>query len=152
MSNQKEQLLQALIEDPSDFYITVLDNSMLPDDFRIQEEIHFEIKPPTLEVMAKCALISLKIPEEIREKDINKLKIEDIIEYRKEMAEIIAIFVHGAKIGKFPNWYIDFLVKNTTPQEIYNIYLTASLKLQSSFFLNSFQIANQSNPMMMTKK
>lgn len=147
----KQHLIQALIEEASNYYIDVLDNTMLPDNLKEKKEIHFEIKPPTIYTMSKCALSALKIPEELRDKDIKDIKLEEIIKYSEEIVEIISIFAHGSKKGDYPKWNIPFLLKNLDPKDLYKIYIETSLKLQSGFFLNSFQNASQNNPMMMKK-
>lgn len=150
MTNKsKQQLIQALIEKPSNYDIEVIDNSMLPKKLKQRKTISFVIKPPTLEVLAKCSLPALKIPESVRES--KDLKLEDAIEYRNEMAEVFAILAHG-KPSDYPSWYISFFLNNLTAKELYMLFYESVLKLQTDFFLNSFQIASQNNPMMMMKK
>lgn len=148
MDKQKQDLLQALIEKPSTYEIQVSDNSMLPDNIKKRKTLSFTIKPPTLEILAKCALPALKIPESIRES--KELKLDEAIEYRNEMAEVFAILAHG-KATDFPSWYVPFVLNNLTPKELYMLFYESVLKLQTDFFLNSFQIANQNNPMMMNQ-
>ncbi|MEE9408271.1 MAG: hypothetical protein V3V28_09370 [Polaribacter sp.] len=145
----KQQLIQALIEKPSKYDIEVLDNSMLPDKLKKRKAISFVIKPPTLEILAKCTLPALKIPESVRES--KDLKLDEAIEYRNEMAEVFAILAHG-KPSDFPTWYVPFFLNNLTAKELYMLFYESVLKLQTDFFLNSFQIASQNNPMMMMKK
>ena len=146
---EKQALLQSLIEKPTTYELEVLDNSMLPDDIKDNKTIVFEIKPPTLEVLAKCALPALRIPENIREAE--DLKLEEAIKYRNEMAEVLAIVVHG-KNTDYPEWMPSFILNNLTGKELYIVFYESILKLQTYFFLNSFQIANQNNPMMMNQK
>lgn len=145
----KQQLVNAFLEKPSVYTIEVIDNSMLPASLIENLELEFTIKAPSLEVLAKCALPMLKIPESIRESA--DLKFEDAIQYRSEMAECIAILAHG-KDSVIPEWYIPFFLKNLTAKELYMLFYESIMKLQTDFFLNSFQIANQSNPMMMNLK
>lgn len=149
MDSQKQHLIEALIEKPSNYNIEILDHSMLPDKLKKRKAISFVIKPPTLEVLAKCTLPALKIPESVRES--KDLKLDEAIEYRNEMAEVFAILAHG-KATDYPNWYVPFILRNVTPKELYMLFYESVLKLQTDFFLNSFQIASQNNPMMMMKK
>jgi len=149
MDKQKQQLIQALIEKPSNYEIEVLDNSMLPEELKEKEIISFEIQPPTLEVLAKCSTPALRIPEEIR--NSKDLKLEDALKYRSEMAEVLSILAHG-KSTDYPKWYLPFFLNNLTAKELYMIFYESILKMQTDFFLNSFQIASQSNPMMMMEK
>lgn len=146
--NEKQALLRSLIENPTTYELQVLDNTMLPEDLKDNKTLVFEIKPPTLEVLAKCALPALKIPEEVRES--NDLKWQDAIEYRKEMAEVMAILAHGRK-SEHPSWYVPFFLNNLTGKELYILFSESVLKMQTDFFLNSFQIVNQNNPMMMNE-
>lgn len=145
----KEELLRSLIEKPTVYELEVLDNSMLPDTMKQDKTITVTIKPPTLEVLAKCALPSLKIPEAIRES--KDLKLEQAIEYRHEIAEVLAILIHGKK-EQHPEWMVPFLLNNLTGKELYMLFYESMLKLQTDFFLNSFQIAGQNNPMMMMSR
>ena len=149
MDKEKQHLIQALIEKPSKYDIEVLDNSMLPNSLKKRKSISFIVKPPTLEVLAKCTIPALKIPENVRES--KDLKIDEAIEYRNEMAEVLAILSHS-KNSDYPSWYIPFFLNNLTAKELYMLFYESVLKMQTDFFLNSFQIASQNNPMMMNKK
>lgn len=144
MQNQKQKIIDALIEKPSEYEISVVDNSMLPDNLKNRKTLTFVIKPPSVEVLALCTDISYRIPESIRNND--NLKLEDAIKYKNEMAKIISILSYRKK--EYPKWYVPFLIKNLEPKELYVIFYESILKLQSDFFLKSFQIANQ-NPIMM---
>ncbi len=148
MDTQKKLLIEALIEKPSNYDIDVNENSMLPSNLKKRKTLSFIIKPPTIEVLAKCVVPILRIPEEF--KAVGKeIKIEEAIEYRNEMVEVLAILSHG-KTTDYPKWYPEFFLKNLTAKEVYNLFYESILKLQTDFFLNSFQIASQNNPMMMT--
>ena len=146
---QKKELLNAFLENPTLYAIQIVDNSMLPAPLTDKKELEFTIKAPSLEVLAKCALPMLRIPESIRESE--KLKLEDALKYRNEMAECLSILAHG-KSSDPPEWYIPFFLKNLTAKELYMLFYESIMKLQTDFFLNSFQIANQNNPMMMNQK
>ena len=148
MDKKKQDLLQALTEKPSTYEIEVSDGSMLPSNLKRRKTISFTIKPPTLEIMAKCAIPVLKIPQEVRES--TDLNLETALQYRKEMAEVLAILAHG-KASDYPKWYVPFILNNITPKELFVVFYESSLKMNSGFFLNSFQIVNQNNPMMMNK-
>lgn len=148
MDNNKEKLIHALISKPSIYEITVLDGSMLPDKLKDSEFISFEIKPPTMEVLAKCTIPMFKIPEEVRES--KNLKLEEAIKYRHEIVEVLAILAHGSESGDYPKWHIRFLLTNLDPEQSYLIFYESSLKFKQDFFLSSFQIA-KNNPMMMNQ-
>lgn len=147
MENNKELLLKALTEKPTNYAIEVSDNSMLPEELKTLESITFTVKPPVLSVLAKCALTMERIPETIKASK-ETIKLEDAINYIDEMAEVIAILAHG-KTSDFPSWYVSFIINNVTPKDLFYLFQEVSLKTQSSFFLNSFQIANVANPLVM---
>ena len=146
MENQ-EKVLRALIEKPSKYTIEVSDNSMLPEADKEKKELTFTIKPPTLEVLSKCAVPLLKVPENIR--NSSNLKLEDVIPFIKEMTECISVLAHGQS-DDYPAWYPEFFSKNLTGKEVYMLFYESSLKTQTDFFLSSFQSAGALNPMMMT--
>jgi len=148
MDREKQDLLEALVEKPSTYEIKVSDRSMLPSNLKGRKTISFTIKPPTLEVLAKCALPVLNIPESIRES--KELKLDGAVAYRNEMAEVLAILAHG-KATDPPDWYVPFVLNNLTPKELYMLFYESVLKLQTDFFLNCFQIADRNNPMLMDK-
>lgn len=149
MNIKQKQLLESLIEKPSNYDIDVTDSSMLPDNLKKRQSISFTIKPPSMEVLAKCAIPLLNIPEEVRE--AKELTLDKALEYRKEMAEVIAIIAHG-KNTDVPEWYVGFILNNVSGKELFGLFQDTALKLQSDFFLNSFQIASATNPMMMNPK
>lgn len=146
LDKQKQQLLKSLIEKPSEYEVEVLDNSMLPIDLKEKKTIKLIIKPPTLEVLAKCALPALKIPEHVRE--ATNIKLEEAVKYIDEISETLAILSHGESTP-YPEWMIEFFKKNLTGQELYYIFYESMVKLQTDFFLKSFQVVSQNNPMMM---
>lgn len=148
MTNE-QKLLEALIEQPSSYDIDVVDNSMLPDNLKKRKSISFVIKPPTMEVLAKCAIVILKVPKSILERE--EVDILKVLEYRKEIAQIISIISHG-KISDYPEWYEEFILKNVNGKELFMLFQETSLKMQSDFFLSSFQIAKAVNPMMMKRQ
>lgn len=144
--NPKEKLLNAFLENPTTYKIDVSDSSMLPDKLKDKKTIGFTIKPPVLAVLAKCAVVMERIPEEIRNPEA-EIKVSDAVEYLNEMAEAFSIISHG-RTTEYPDWYVPFLVNNVTPKELYYLFTEAALKSQSSFFLNSIQVADIGNPMM----
>ena len=150
MSDSKQKAIEALIEKPSNYKIQVSDNSMLPNKMKKKKMVSFVIKPPSVEVLAKCALPVLKIPENLRQAS-KDLKFEEAIKYRNEIADVLSILAHG-KDTEPPTWYSPFFLKNLTPKELYLLFYESIMKMQTDFFLNSFQIANQNNPMMMMMK
>lgn len=144
----KEKLLNAFIENPSNYTIDVSDNSMLPDKLKGKDELKFTVKPPVLSVLAKCALVLNKIPKEILEPN-KEVKLVDAIKYVNEMAQVFSILSWG-KTSDYPSWYVPFIVNNVTPKELFQLFEEVAYKTQSSFFLNSTQIAGVANPMMMS--
>ena len=145
MNREKQELLQALIEKPSRYEITVVDNSMLPADLKKENTISFTVCPPSLEVLAKVALSMLSIGEDIKE-----LTLEKAVKHRRVLAEIFSILAHG-KTTEIPHWNVPFILKNVTPKELFYLIQETALKTQSDFFLNSFQLASQMSPMMINK-
>lgn len=141
----KKELIQALIEQPSEYVIDVLDGSMLPDKIKERKSIKFTIKPPTIDVLAKCAKVMMKVPKEVREKQ--DLELDDAIGFIDEMAGAISILCH--KKGTPPKWQLPFIKANVTPKELFMLFKEASMKTQADFFLTSFQTASQANPMML---
>ena len=149
MKNEQQKLLESLIEKESKYEIDVIDNSMLPDNLKKRKKLGFTVKPPTMEVLAKCAIPLLTIPEEVRE--AKNLQLDEPLKYRRQMAEVFSIIAHG-KNTDVPSWYVDFVLNNVTGKELFYLFQETALKLQSDFFLNSLQIASQTNPMMMKKR
>lgn len=135
MDKQNELLINAFIEKPSIYEIDVNDASMLPKHLQEKDTLTFSIKPPSLEVLAKCAIPSLKIPEEIRNSE--KPTFEDIIKYRNEIVEILSIMAHNKK-SDYPKWYTSFFLNNLTPKEMYLMFYESFLKSQTGFFFELF--------------
>ena len=155
----QQKAVEALIEKPSTYKIDVLDDSMLPQKkkkprfswFKKKQgikKVTFTVNPPTMEVLAKCVVPIMEIPEKIRE--ANEVRIEEAVKYSEQMARCFAIMAHGCKT-EVPDWHVPFILKNITPRDLYQLFYECSLKLQSDFFLNSLKIANQ-NPMMMKRE
>ena len=93
---------------------------MLPNNIKKRKTLSLTIKPPTLEVLARCALPALKVPESVRES--KDLKLDEAIKYRNEMAEVLAIMFHG-KATDYPKWYVPFILNNVTSKELYMLFL-----------------------------
>ena len=144
-----KKLLEALIEKPSGYDIDVLDNSMLPDNLKKRKTIKFVVKPPTMEVMARSAVILMRIPQHLQKNE--NIDLMEVLNYRREIAEIFCVIAHG-KNTDYPKWYVDFILNNVSGKELFTLFQETSLKMQSDFFLHSFQIAKESNPMMMKER
>ncbi len=86
------------------------------------------------------------IPQEVL-KSAN-ISLKEALKYRQEIAEVVAILAHG-KSTDYPKWYVEFFLKNLTGRELYQLFYETSLKTNTGFFLSCFQIASQTNPMMM---
>lgn len=147
---EKQALIKSLIEEPSTYEIEVQDNSMLPASLIDEETVTITIKPPTLEVLSKCAQTALSVPENIR--TAPNVDIEEALKFKNEMVKVLSIMAHGSKKGDIPEWYEPFFLKNLTGKELYILFYESILKMQTDFFLSSFQIVNQNNPMMMNQK
>lgn len=146
IDGQKAEIFKALLEKPTRYFIEVINNKSLPESLKKREEICFEIKPPVLSTLAKAAEISNALPDMARDASITG---GNLMQYSKEMCEIIAIFSHGSSKKPMPEWYVPFLMDNLNPVEVLNIFQETTFKLRTDFFLTSFQIASQVNPMMM---
>lgn len=143
--NDKAKLLTALIEKPSRYTIDVVENDMLPEKMRDKKSLDFVIKPPTLETLSHCAIHLQGLPKEVLE--AKELAITDALNHIDVMVKVICII--SSTKADYPDWYESFFKKNCTPKEIFGIFHETSLKMQTDFFLTSFQIASQINPMMM---
>lgn len=139
-----QQLIQALIEKASIYEIDVVDGSMLPKNLNKRKSLKFTVKPPTIEVLAKCADVMMRVPAEVRNKE--DLNLADALNHVDEMAEAVAVLTHTK--GTPAKWVTPFIKANLTPKELFMLFKEASMKTQADFFLGSFQTANQANPMM----
>jgi len=148
MDDNKKKLLEALIEKPSTYHIEVMDNSMLPENLKRRKEISFSVKPPSLDTLAKVALIMEDVPDDIKSGE--NISISEATKYTGHMVKAICTMAWG-KSGPYPDWYEDFILKNAEPADIYKIGVECSLKQQTDFFLTSFQVVGE-NPMMMKKR
>ena len=144
---QKQKALNALMEKPSTYFIEVIDNSMLPTSLIDDKEIKFTIAPPSPGVMAMCAVYLNEIPKELLQPEA-KVTLQDMLPYTETLLKIICVIAHG-KESDYPEWWLKFLLFNTEPKDVYKIFHETALKMQSDFFLTSFQIASQINPMTM---
>jgi hypothetical protein len=145
MTNEKK-LLTALIEEPSRYSITVLDGTMLPEKLQKKKSLDFVIKPPALETLTKAARDLQDVPEEILKAET--LGFIEALPYVETMVKVICRLVQGPR-DDYPDWYEPFFMANVTPQETFLLFQEVSLKMQTDFFLTSFQIAAKLNPLMM---
>ena len=141
----QQKVLQALVEEPSRYYITVLDGTMLPAGMQKKKEVEFEIKPPTMEVLAQCAIPLQSLPDKPE-----KMTFKEAVSYIDQMVRIVCIVCHRST--KYPSWCEPFIKNNTTPKELHFIFHETYAKMKTDFFLNSFQTASLINPMMMKTK
>ncbi|WP_417444646.1 hypothetical protein [Joostella sp.] len=146
--DEKKKLLESIIEKPSTYEVDVQDNSMLPKNLNKRKTISFTIKAPTMHTLAKCAIHLEDIPEEL--KSGKNTSIEEAIKHVDKMIKMICVLSWG-KTSNYPEWYESFMSQNLTPREVYYIFHESALKMQTDFFLNCFQIANE-NPMAMRKR
>lgn len=141
-------LLDSLMHKESRYEIDVIDNSMLPDNLKDREVLHFVIKPPVILTLTRMASVALRIPEEYRQIEVDPI---EVLKYGQEVAEIFAIMAHGSNEKPMPDWYVPFLMKNCTPADLLRLYQESSMKIRTDFFLPCFQIASAANPMLMKR-
>lgn len=153
----KQSILSALINEPSTYHITVMNDSSLPDKLKQKlkkeerKELSFTVKPPVIDTLNKVAFILNKLPKELFEDTAETI---DYMNHLKEMVQIIAIFIHGGSSknkSPMPEWYVPFLMDNCTVDELTLILHECMMKCKTDFFLPFFQSAEQMNPMMMMK-
>lgn len=142
----KNKLLNSLANKPTTYKIDVLDNSMLPEELKGEKVISMTIKPPTLSIMTAAALETNQIPEEVLKMEVYSLKKS--LPYLDNVLRILCIM--SCENQDYPVWLIEFLKKNTTPEDVFKMLQECHIKMKSDFFLNSFHIVN-TNPMMMNK-
>jgi hypothetical protein len=142
----ESKLLQALIEEPTRYTIDVLDGTMLPENIKNKKTLDFVVKPPTLEILSKAAIILQEVPEEILKAE--SLGLKEVAPYIDLIIKVICTVSYGQK-GDYPDWYEPFFKSNITPKEAFGIFQEVSIKMQSDFFLSSFQIATKLNPLML---
>jgi hypothetical protein len=147
MTNEKK-LLTALIEEPSRYSIAVLDGTMLPEKLQKKKSLDFVVKPPALETLTKAARDLQDVPEEILKAET--LGFNEVLPYVDIMVKVICRLVQGPR-DDYPDWYEPFFKANVTPKETFLLFQEVSLKMQTDFFLTSFQIASKLNPLMMQK-
>lgn len=147
VKGSKSEIFKALLQEPTTYHIEVVNNSGLPDSVKGKKEISFEIKPPVMSTLAKIGKIVNDLPD-----DVFDLKASNahLLKYAPQMCEIVAVLSHGNSKKKMPDWYIDFLMNNLTPDETLMIFQESTMKLKTDFFLPCFQTARV-NPMMMEK-
>lgn len=98
-----------------------------------------------MHVLSLCASILLNIPENVF-KDEN-IKLNDAMKYQEDIAKVLSILSYESE--DYPDWIVDFILKNVPNIDLLKIMQETALKCNPSFFLNSFQIAKASNPMML---
>lgn len=142
----KQDLLRALITQPSTYTVEVIDNSKLPKNLKNKKEISFEVRPPVINTMTKAAMVLNSIPANISDP---KTPPAETAKYSDKLCEVFAIYSHGNSNKEMPEWYVPFLMSNLQPREMIQLVQEVSLKTRTDFFLPSFQIASVMNPMMM---
>lgn len=163
---KEKQLLTALVEKPTTYTIDIENDSMLPelvkadaikkaDDYNKGRKKEEQIKPlfiitinsPTLHTLSHCAIHLQDLPEHL--KDMQTVTLNDALPHIDTMVKVICVLASSK--DDYPEWWEDFFKLNCTPKDIFQIFHEASLKMQTDFFLTSFQIASLTNPMMMRK-
>jgi len=111
-----------------------------------KESVDFTIKPPTPYVLGICADIMHEVNEEVFEKEMT---LKEVMKYQTQIAQVISVLSYESL--EYPSWCIDFICKNVELHELQKIIQEIAVKCNPSFFLSCFQVAKESNPMMMTK-
>lgn len=142
----KEKLINAFVQNPTTYEIDVRDNSMLPDDMKDDKVVKFRIKPPTTYVLGLCASLMFEVPEKIMK--MENIDLKEAMEYQETIAKLIATLSHEGE--DYPEWHVNFILKNVAIVDLLKIMNETALKCNPSFFLNCFQIAEASNPMMLS--
>lgn len=143
--DNKQQLIDTFVRNPTTYTIQVRKSEMLPSKMKSKKEIAFTIKPPTVYVLGLCASIMASIPDDLYKPEIIDLKTA--MNYQEEIAKVISILSWEGI--DFPEWYVDFILKNIQTVDLLKIMQETAVKCNPSFFLSCFQIAKVSNPMML---
>lgn len=146
MTNARNALLEALRNEPSKYWIEVIDPDPLPEKLKEKKKIAFTIKPPTLATLTQLAQVTERIPNEVFE-DMNMSK--EALRHIPDIVEMIAIMAHGSTKKPMPDWYVPFLQENLTIAEVLQLWFEVSAKIQTSFFLPFIQSVKAMNPMTM---
>ncbi len=145
MDKNRQQLIDSFVRNPTTYTISVRNGDMLPNDLKKNVEISFTIKPPTVHVLALAAAAMKPIPDKMFEEE--DIDLNEALKYQEEIARVISILAHEGE--DYPDWYVDFILKNVSSIELLQIMQETAVKCNPAFFLNCFQVAGQTNPMMM---
>ncbi|MEI6865567.1 hypothetical protein [Flavicella sp.] len=144
--DKEQALIQAFIRKPTTYTISVRNGSMLPN--KIKKEISFTVKPPTAYVLGLCADVLGEVSDEVfLDKELD---LKQVMKYQTQIAQVLSVLSYEKP--DFPEWYVEFICKNVELVELQGIIQETAVKCNPSFFLNSFQIAKEQNPMMMMKR
>jgi hypothetical protein len=139
----RKQLLDAFVRKSTTYTIEVRKSEMLPAELIERKEIDFKIKPPTTYVLSLCASLMEDIPDEVYNTENADLKTA--MTYQDQIARIISVL--SWEDSDYPEWYVEFILKNVQIVDLLKIMQETALKCNPSFFLSCFQIAKVSNPM-----
>ena len=142
--NKEQALIKAFIRKPTTYTISVRNNSMLPKKIKSKKTIAFTIKPPTPFVLGLCADITGDVSEEVFSS--KEVTLKQMMKYQTQIARIISVL--SFEKPDFPDWYVDFILKNIEIVDLQKIMQETAVKCNPTFFLNCFQIAREENPMM----
>ena len=144
MKNRK-QLIDSFVRRPTTYTIAVRKNAMLPKEIKDKKEISFTIKPPTLYVLSLAASVMASVPEKLLSGET--MDLNEAMEYQEHMVKMLCILFYEE--ADYPEWYPKFILYNLSSIELLQIMQETAVKCSPGFFLNFFQVAAQSNPMMM---
>lgn len=145
LMDNREKLINAFVQKPTTYSIEVRNNEMLPEELKEKKEIDFIIKPPSTYVLGLCATLMFEVPEEIIK--MQDVDLKDALKYQETIAQIITVLSYEKM--DYPDWCIDFILKNVAIVDLMKIMNETALKCNPSFFLSCFQIAEATNPMML---
>lgn len=137
------EYLRALIEAPYSFKIKVEDHHHLPLELKQEKALSFTLRSPTLGVLAKVALLLSGIPKE----DLTLLEGSDLpkrfslmAKHSDTLMDMLCALLWG-KPSDPPVWWKDFFRANLTKKELTELFFEAMERVDTSFFLPSFQMA-----------
>lgn len=147
MNKKRQQLIDSFVRNPTTYTIQVRDNSMLPKELKSKKELSFTVRPPTIHVLSLAASVLSEIPEELLPEG-DEMNFDDALKYQDQIVRVLCVYFHEGT--DFPEWWPAFILKNVSTVDLLKIMQETAVKCSPGFFLSCFQVAAQSNPMMMT--
>ena|SRR5690554_2485949 len=149
MDNKKQQVIDSFVRNPTTYTIQVRDSGMLPKELKSKKELSFTVRPPTVHVLGLTASALFDVPGELLTEG-NEMSLEDALKYQDQIVRVLCVYFHEG--NDFPEWWPEFIMKNVSTVDLLKIMQETAVKCSPGFFLSCFQVAAQSNPMMMTER